>query len=169
MHYLYLLSVWIHILAAIVWIGGAAFLVLVLMPALRRPEYQAVSSPLLRWSAMRFRRIGWISLSTLILTGIFNLGFRGFSWASLFDGSLFHGPFGRLLAVKLSLVGFILFISLLHDFFLGPRAASAILADPGSPEAKRGRLIAAWMGRLTLTTALAVVAAGVALVRGWPG
>jgi len=169
MHYLYPISVWIHILAAMVWIGGAAFLAMVLVPTLRQPEYKSISSAVLHRGALRFRTIGWVSLLTLILTGIFNLHFRGYTWANFFSGALFAGPFGHALAVKLGLVGFILCISITHDFFLGPRAAAAILKSPDSPEAKHGRLIASWMGRTTLLSALAVVAVAVILVRGWPG
>lgn len=168
MQYLYLMIVWIHVLAAMVWIGGSLFLVLVFMPVVRHIESKSMASSLLRRGALKFRRIGWICLVILILTGILNLGFRGYGWARLFDGSLFAGAFGRILAVKLSLVLSILIISLLHDFLLGPRAAELILKDPDSPEARRARKVSAWMGRLTLLFGLAATGAAIALVRGWP-
>lgn len=168
MHYLYLFSVWLHILAAMVWIGGAAFIALVLVPALRRPEFAAVFSSVLRRSVLRFRFIGWVCLAILVITGLANLALRGFPLWGLLDGSLFQGSFGRILAVKLLLVGFILFISAIHDFFLGPRAVTIILNDPDSAEAKKARKTASLMGRITLLAGLAVTALAVALVRGWP-
>src|SRR4051812_6729233 len=122
MHYLYLISVWIHILSATVWMGGAAFLALVLVPALKHPDFQSLSSSLLHPIGVRFRKVGWVCLSILILTGCFNLGFRGYTWMDCLDGSVFRGAFGRILAIKLLGVGFILFLSVIHDFFLGPRA-----------------------------------------------
>ena len=44
----YLLAVSFHILAACVWIGGMVFLAVVLLPALREPEYRGVALPLIR-------------------------------------------------------------------------------------------------------------------------
>ena len=47
----YLLSVWLHIMAAIVWVGGTIFLVVVLVPAIRRPEFGGIASALIRFTA----------------------------------------------------------------------------------------------------------------------
>jgi putative copper resistance protein D len=49
MHGLYLLSVWLHIMAAVVWIGGTIFLVIVLVPAIRRLEFRDIASVLIRF------------------------------------------------------------------------------------------------------------------------
>lgn len=165
-HHVYLISVWIHILSAMVWIGGAAFIALVLVPTFRRPDLHALSPIVLRAAALRFRTIGWISLGLLVLTGFSNLALRGFGLTAWLDGSIFSGRFGMTLAVKLSIVASILAISGLHDFILGPRAAAVILRDPDSKEAAIARRTASWMGRITLLLGLAVVAAGTALVRG---
>jgi copper resistance protein D len=166
MHQVYLLSVWIHILAAMVWIGGASFIALVLVPAVRRPEHARNAPALLRACAMRFRTVGWTSLIVLVVTGCLILGSRGFTFADCFTGSVFAGPFGRTLAVKLILVTAIFAISGLHDFYLGPNAAKVILENPASSEAALARKRASWMGRIVLLLGLAVVAMAVQLVRG---
>lgn len=166
-HVIYLFAVWLHILSALVWIGGAAFIALVLVPALRRPDFKAISPALLRASALRFRTVGWISLALLIVTGTAILALRGLGPSAWLDGSLFSGRFGHTLAVKLSLVACILLLSGVHDFLLGPRAAAVILRNPASEEAARARRIASWMGRITLLLGLAVVAMAVVLVRGY--
>jgi uncharacterized membrane protein len=166
-HHLYLVSVWIHILAAMVWIGGAAFIALVLVPALRREDLRERSPEILRTAAMRFRTVGWISLSVLVVTGLANLALRGISLASLFDGAFYETRFGRALAAKLVLVALILGIGAVHDFILGPRAAAVILKDPSSEAAARARRKASLMGRFTLLLGLAVVAIAVALARGY--
>jgi uncharacterized membrane protein len=159
---LYLLSVWIHIMAVVVWLGGIAFLTLALVPALRRPEYRGVAGPLVDWTGARFRWIAWICLGLLILSGGFNLAYHGF------DGTGWESPFGRTLGLKLGLVAVILLLSALHDLVIGPRATAVWRADPSSEEAKRLRKQAGWIGRLNLLLALIVVALGIMLVRGGP-
>ena len=77
MHTLYLISVWLHIMAAVVWIGGTIFLALVLIPAIRRPEFGSIALELIRWTVLRFRLVGWICFAVFIVTGTMNLIFRG--------------------------------------------------------------------------------------------
>lgn len=166
-HHLYLLTVWMHILSAMIWIGGAAFIALVLVPALRRPDFQAKSPAMLRATALRFRKVGWASLGFLAITGMALLAMRGRGLSAWLDGSVFAGRFGHVLAIKLSLVAVILAVSGIHDFLLGPRAAAVILRNPESEEARRARKVASWMGRITLLLGLGVAAAAVALVRGY--
>lgn len=166
MHQVYLLSVWVHILAAMVWIGGASFIAMVLVPAVRRPEHAHNAPALMRACALRFRTVGWTSLIVLVVTGCLILGLRGFTFADCFTGRVFLGPFGRTLAIKLIIVSAILAISGLHDFYLGPNAAKVILENSASDEAAKARKRASWMGRFVLLLGLAVVVLAVQLVRG---
>ena len=73
---LYLLSVWIHILAAMAWIGGMFFLVLVVVPWLRAGN-RANAGAFLRETGQRFRSVGWSCFAILTVTGTFNLYARG--------------------------------------------------------------------------------------------
>ncbi|MBI2372085.1 MAG: DUF4149 domain-containing protein [Deltaproteobacteria bacterium] len=168
MRALYLVSVWLHILAAAVWIGGMAFLALILLPVTRRPEYRASAPGLIHWTGVRFRWVGWACLGLLLLSGTFNLVYRGVGWADVWSGRLWQGPIGRVLAIKLLLVVIVLGLSLVHDFRIGPRATALWQASPGSPEARRLRQQASWIGRLNFLLALALVALGMLLVRGLP-
>lgn len=124
MHLIYLLSVWLHIIAAVVWIGGTIFLAGVLLPAIRRPEFAQVGVPLIRATAHRFRFVGWLCFGVFVLTGSVNLWFRGIGWTELQSGHFWQGSFGTALASKLILVAVIISLSALHDFFIGPRAAA---------------------------------------------
>lgn len=161
MHALYLISVWLHITAAMVWIGGMVFLALILVPALRKPEYQAVAPALVYVTGIRFRWVGWSCLALLVLTGLFNLAERGVGWADLWSSG-----FGQRLGFKLVVVGLILLLSVLHDFFIGPKAGLLLRQAPGSPAAQRLRRQASWIGRLNLILGLVATALGVTLVRG---
>jgi uncharacterized membrane protein len=167
-HYLYLLSVWLHILAAAVWIGGMIFLTLVLVPVTRMPGHRDIAPSLIHHTGIHFRRVGWVSLGLLVASGAFNLAYRGLGWADLWGGRLWEGPFGRTLGVKLLLVAAILLMSTLHDFFLGPKATTLWRENPDSPEAIWSRRWASWVGRINLLLGLAAVALGVSLVRGGP-
>ncbi len=139
-----LLVRWLHVLAAITWIGGSLFVVLVLVPVARRLEDPRLRARLVQETGRRFRTVGWIALALLVLTGLANL------W--LFP-SFLASP--RLHA-KLTLVALALVLSALHDFVLGPRAGA-----PGADPALRRR--ASWVARLNVLVALAIVALGLAL------
>lgn len=160
----YLLVVFLHVVAACVWIGGMVFLAAVLLPTLRLPEYRAVALPLIRLTALRFRWLGWAAVGMLVGTGTASLGVRGYHWAQLTDGTLWQGWFGHVLAVKLTLVA----ASLWHDLVTGPRATHTAFEDLPPHEALRLRHRAAWVGRTVLLLSLVVVVLGTMLVRGVP-
>jgi len=164
---LYFLSVYLHILAAMVWIGGMIFLGIVLVPVVRKPFLRSRAAELLRWTGERFRYVGWVTICTLLVTGTFNVAYR-FGWAGLVSRDLWAGGFGRILAVKLILVGVILLLSAIHDFYVGPRATEILQQNPASPEAGRIRRQASWFGRVNLLLSLAVVFLAIMLVRGLP-
>lgn len=165
MHTLYLLSVYLHVLAAMTWLGGMIFLVVVIVPMLRKPELRDRAIELVHLLGIRFRTVGWAALGTLVVTGVFNVAHRGYGLAELATGSLFAGHWGRTLAHKLTLVAVILVISAVHDFWVGPTATR--LAREGAPPAQREkfRKAASVMGRVNFALALAVVALAITLVR----
>jgi copper resistance protein D len=167
MRVLYLVSVWLHILAAITWIGGIFFLVTVVVPWLRRGD-RAQAATFLRETGTRFRDVGWICFAVLLVTGTFNLWVRGVRLGDLVDRGWLASPFGRAVALKLALFLVVIAVSGLHDFVVGPRAADALERAPASKEAERLRRLASRMGRGNALLALALVAMGVILVRGWP-
>lgn len=166
MHTWYLFSVWLHLLAATIWIGGMIFLGLVLVPVIRGREFASVRTVLLYQTGLRFRWAGWGVLVLLVVTGIFNLEFRGYAWGNLFDGTLWQGPWGHVLSWKVGLVGMVLVVSAVHDFYLGPRATRLLAENPETPEAERLRRTASYIGRLMVFASLVILALAVMLVRG---
>ena len=169
MHALYVLSVWVHILAAATWIGGSLFLVFVLVPAALVPELRDRGSALIHRVASRFLWVGWICFAVLIATGLFNLFVHGgSSWDLLGRREFWSSSYGNMLAGKLVLVGVILILSAIHSFVLGPLARKASTEDPASLITGRLRLALRWEGRLNLLLGLIVIGLGVTLVRGWP-
>ena len=163
MRELYLLNVSLHVLAALVWLGGMLFFALVGAPALRTLESAALRGQLFRVIGERFRSVGWICIALLLVTGVLNLWFRGQLSAELLGSAAFWGsPYGRTLGEKLLAVGAMLVISAFHDFVDGPRSARL---PHGSPEAASARRRAALLARLNALLGVLVVIAAVRLVR----
>lgn len=167
MHALYLVSVWIHVLAATVWIGGMLFLVLVVVPWLRKGK-RPDAAIFLRETGTRFRNVAWICFAVLFVTGTFNLWVRGVRLSDFGRAEWLLSPFGKTVVVKLAVFLVVMLISAVHDFIVGPRATAAIAANPRSPEAQIERRRASALGRINVLLALVLVAAGVMLVRGVP-
>lgn len=165
MRTLYLVSVWAHILAATVWVGGMLFLVLVVVPWLRAGN-QASAGAFLRETGRRFRTVGWACFGILLITGTFSLWMRGVRLGDFARADWLVSPFGKIVVAKVVLFGIVLLVSAVHDFVIGPRATVAIQRDPRSPEAMSLRRLASLLGRANALLALIIVLVAVMLVRG---
>jgi len=160
----YSVSVTLHVLAAIVWLGGMFSLGLVGAPVLRRVEPPALRQQLFDKLGRGLRLVGWIAIAVLLVTGVLNLWYRGWLAGSvLLNAAFWATPVGRLLAIKLAAVAAMLVISVVHDFVDGPAAGRA---EPGSADAVRLRRRATWFGRLNALLGLVVVIVAVRLARG---
>lgn len=164
MRTLYLLNVTVHVLAAMLWVGGMLFLGMVGAPVLRRVEPAPLRARLFRDLGRAFRPVGWGALAVLVATGVMNLAFAGvLRGGRLASAAFWSAPYGRTLAWKLTAVAAMLVTSALHDFVFGPRAGRL---DPGTAAAVRARSRAAWLARTSVVLGLVVVIAAVRLARG---
>ena len=158
----YIATVTLHVLAAVVWLGGMLFFAIA-APVLRRIEDDAVRARLFDGLGRRFRVVGWVCVVILVLTGIEQLRLRGW-WGADFWGSsgFLSTALGVRLAWKLGLVGLMVAVQATHDFWLGPRAGRAV---PGTAAARALRSRAAWLARLNALLGVALVYAAVRLGR----
>ncbi|HSG05916.1 MAG TPA: CopD family protein, partial [Nitrospiria bacterium] len=103
------------------------------------------------------RAVGWISLLVLLLTGGLNVVHLRPSWDSLA---------GQVLLAKISVVGMLVGLTILHDFMLGPRL-TAMRRSAGSddPTVIRLQWTVRWLARTNLLLALSVVFLAVLLAR----
>ena len=165
MSILYFTNVLLHVLAALLWLGGMFFFGLVGAPALRAVEPPALRQQLFQQLGVRFRGVGWVAIGVLLVTGILNLHLRGLlHWSGVLGAPEFwRTAFGRALAVKLSAVTVMIAVSAVHDFILGPAASRAA---PGSSDAVTMRRRAALLARANAIVGLVVVGAAVWLARG---
>ena len=155
--------VFLHVLSAVVWLGGMiAFAILA--PILRDVGDDEQRQRLFHRLGERFRVVGWVCIVLLVVTGVGQLHVRGWWGMDVWGSSLFWGsPTGRALGAKLALVTFMLVVQALHDFWLGPKAGRV---EVGTPEARALRKRAALLARLNAVAGLVLVWFAVALARG---
>lgn len=163
---LYYLSVYIHILSAIFWIGGMLFTAAVLVPASRHKILANKRGAFFTVVGNTFSRISWVLFLVLLVTGITNLLARGYSMADLVSTSFWHSSFGGTLFIKLHLFGLVLILSGVHDFYAGPKASELMDQAPSATKTKRFRTLSSWIGRLNLLLGLAILYYAMKLVRG---
>jgi uncharacterized membrane protein len=158
----YLLNVTVHVLAALLWLGGMLFLAVVGAPVLRAVEPPALRTDLFRRLGRRFRWAGWWAITVLVVTGILNLHLTGVL-SRLGDPALWSSRYGHALAWKLASVAVMIAASAAHDFVLGPAAARL---PAGTAAAHAAARRAAWLGRVNALVGLVLVFAAVLLARG---
>jgi uncharacterized membrane protein len=162
----YLLCVWLHVVAAAVWVGSMVFFAAVIVPVLRSDELRQRAPALLARIGARFRVVGWISLGLLLATGLANLHYRGIGWSAMSDARFWASGFGRTLAWKLGLVALVVVLTGAHEAVTHEGARNELHRDPSSPRARQIRRTASWLGRSVLLASLAILLLAVALVRG---
>ncbi len=155
-----ILVAWLHVLAAVSWIGGMIFLSLVLAPVFRREGFDAERAELFRTIARRFRTVAWGAIAILLSTGPVLVSYRGIP-----VGDPLSWP--RVLGLKLGLVAVLLILTMLHDKVLGPRTARmvAVPQEGRTPVDRALVIVSSWLPRLALFLALAVVFVAVMLAR----
>jgi len=141
------LSLFLHILAALFWIGGMLFLTIVVVPFLKTIQDVQERSRIYQVVGKSFRFWGWIAIIILVITGPLNLYLMGIPLSILLDPSIHSTPYGKVLSIKISFVILIILTSLLHDFVFGPKAGNS----PGYSS------FAKWLGRSNLFTAIIIV------------
>jgi uncharacterized membrane protein len=90
---------WIHLMAAVVGLGGMGFLLLILIPSLgvlTQEQREALSKAV----AGRFRWASWSAIALLVLSGLYNI--RRFYWEEPWDRAW------KFLTLKI-LLSFVLF------------------------------------------------------------
>lgn len=155
----------VHVLAALVWLGGMFFLGLVGAPVLRTVEPPALRQQLFNMLGLRFRAVGWVAIAALLASGTGMLYMRGLlQWSGVLGNPDFwRTATGTALGVKLAAVLFMVTVSFVHDFIHGPAASRA---TPGSTAAAAMRRRAAHLARLNALMGLILLLAAIRLARG---
>ena len=158
-----LFVLWLHVIAAVVWIGGNLILAMVIVPHFRQnlPPVQRIQ--LLTQIGKRFEPIVWGCVGVLFFTGIINIFFA----VDLTSSAALLGAFMRTLLIKIGLFLVLVILTALHGMIFGPRLSAAIAQlDPDitelPPEVKSLRsqmsIVSSLMGVVSLLILLAAVA-----------
>ncbi len=158
---LYIFSVFLHVVAACLWLGGMLFLILAFVPGIKNhPDKVNIIGKV----SLKYRTVGSVALVILLVTGIVQLEYRGVQWTmEYFTGS----PFGKVAGLKLLVFIGIVSISIIHDYYIGTRAIEAWKDKGEDPKTLKLRSLSRTLGRINFLLALAAVLLGVILVRGW--
>lgn len=152
--------VWIHLLAAVVWVGGMVFLSVVLVPVLKRDGGFAQHAALFRTIAYRFRAVVWGAMGMLVATGL------TLAWGRSIP-LMEPGHWPTIFAAKIGLVTLLFTLTLLHDLVVGPRVRRS-LAIPEADRSGRDRLLLRYsvlVPRISLLVSLLVLLFAVVLAR----
>ena len=121
---------WLHVTAAIVWVGGQLFLVAVAMPVFQRELAPNERGRLSGHLGRRFAVLSAGALAVLILTGMVNAALHGVSGRLLRESA-----WGRVLVAKALLVLAVLVVTFVHGGYYGRRLEALAAAPVGDRRA----------------------------------
>src|SRR3989304_6652612 len=110
---------WLHLLAAVTWVGGIVFILYVAIPATMQAPEPAGGS-LMAELAKRFGPLANYSITVLVVTGVFLAALNG-----LTPGYRLSGFMGLTLSAKYALSFLMIAIHLYRGLILAPRTARA--------------------------------------------
>ncbi len=146
-----LLVLWVHLVGAVVWIGGLAYQTHVLLPAARRGDPRPFVE-----AARRARPATWTAVALVVLSGFYNVTQLGPLERVMQSGA------GLLLAAKFGLVIVAVALAAQRDFAQVPVLDASIR---GGGDAARALTAVGRLDRVILVLALAVIYLGLAVSR----
>jgi putative copper resistance protein D len=146
-----LLVLWVHVVAAVVWIGGVAWQAHVLLPLARRGEVAVFAE-----AARRARPVTWTAIALVVLTGFYNITQLGPLQGVMQSGA------GQMVVGKFLLVIFAVAVAGQRDFAQVTLLRGA-LASGGDPQPALRAITR--MDRIVLLIALIVIYLGLAISR----
>lgn len=159
---------WLHLLGAMIWVGGLVFLVLVVDPALKLAtsvrEYLRLGLSV----EGRFRAVMWPAVGAVLLTGLFNV--INLLFITSVSGGSMPPLFTRILALKIGLVVVMVILQAIDQLVVRPKRIEG-LKDLASEGKALPAPLLAWqrlsqrIGVVIMVLAVVAVLLGVTLTR----
>jgi uncharacterized membrane protein len=118
------LILWLHLLAAMIWIGGLVFQLLVVFPTLARVAPTGDRIRLALSLEARFRVLVWPAVGMVLFTGLVNL--MNVWYATVVTAGSISPTFMPILSMKLSLVVGMIALQAVQQFLVQPRLVAAL-------------------------------------------
>lgn len=115
-----LLVRWLHIIAAVIWIGGNLMMAMVVVPYFKRSVTPVERIQILSQIGRRFEPIVWGCVLVLFFSGLVNIFLSFPNLAGLADVIL------RTLLIKLLFFVILIVLTAIHSFVIGPRISQAV-------------------------------------------
>ncbi|WP_089940465.1 CopD family protein [Candidatus Entotheonella palauensis] len=160
--------VWLHLLGAMIWVGGLVFLVLVVGPALKRATSVREHLRLGLNVEGRFRAVMWPAVGVVLLTGLFNV--INLLYATSLSGGSLPPMFTRMLALKIGLVVVMVILQAVDQLVVRSKRIEGLKnlapeATALSAPLLTWQRLSQWLGLVIMVLAIAVVWLGVTLAR----
>ena len=145
---------WLHLMSAVIWIGGLAFFVMAVTPALQKAIPREYLKPAIDAFSHRYRRIVGILMVVILITGGINLHYISQIMLSQTGNGISNNPkYLTILFIKLTLVLGIVTLFLYTFIFKAEHGEET--ADE-EIEAVPFQRLAFWMGILIILCAAAL-------------
>ena len=145
---------WIHLMSAVIWIGGLAFLVMSVTPALRNAVPKEYLKPVIEAVSVRYRKIVGILMLVILATGGINLHYISQMMLSQTGSGISNNnKYLTILFIKLTLVLGIITLFLYTFIFKSEPATDDAEEEL---EAVPFQRVAFWMGILIILCAAAL-------------
>ncbi len=122
---------WLHLLGAVIWIGGLLFQLFVVHPGLTRATSVRERLRIGLSLEGRFRTVMWPAVGLVLLTGLYNV--MNLLYATTTSGASLPLTFARILGGKLLLVALMIGLQAVQQFVVRPKRIALLSAV--SPEA----------------------------------
>lgn len=155
------INLFVHILAAVVFIGPQIFLVAAGIPAARTVQDLKQRGAAIRMMTGRFGWIGGGALIVLVITGVINY------IHSNNNGDLEFKRFFVVLQIKLVLVALVIIGTVMHGAIFGRRLQQLQEDDASDAEIARVRRWSGLMSATTLTLSIAILFLAALLGSDW--